>query len=388
MQFLNNIPSDFKLTQYFKPFYELYSVKTLPTRLAVDRRFARVLNIVNAKAKQTLLTIAPDSTDNDLQFEFGSLSGCSGNKAFIAFSGGKDCLATAIRAEREGYKPTLVYVSGVNKSLPSERRHAYAVADAIGYPIMEVKINISGNKEYNEHPLKNILILCLLIDLGAKHGATAFGLGNIFEENSTHGSLDYDLSDSFDMIRAFNRFCKDIIPHYRYLTYIHDNLQSFYTVYKRDKGLVSLLSTCITPDYRKPMIHRSNVKKYGSDCVLDDCCGSCYKCADLYLFRRAFGMVRHNQAYVQRCMEAKHAFDRHYVMDFDFDHKKYNRWGGSDTDEVQVLCDRCGYYIGRLTFDRELYRWFVQDCFGSKHYPSRAIAEKVCKRFKSIYKLR
>lgn len=388
MQFLNNIPSDFKLTQYFKTFYELYSVKSLPTRLSVDRRFARVLNIVNAKAKHTLLTIAPDSTENDLQFEFGHLSGCSGNKAFIAFSGGKDCLATAIRAEQEGYKPTLVYVSGVNKSLPSERRHAYAVADAIGYPIMEVKINISGSKEYNEHPLKNILILCLLIDLGAKHGATAFGLGNIFEENSTHGSLDYDLSDSFDMIRAFNRFCKGIIPHYRYLTYIHDNLQSFYTVYKRDKGLVSLLSTCITPDYRKPMIHRSNVRKYGSDCVLDDCCGSCYKCADLYLFRRAFGMVRHNQAYVQRCMEAKHAFDRNYVMDFDFDHKKYNRWGGSDTDEVQVLCDRCGYYIGRLTFDRELYRWFVQDCFGSKHYPSRVIAEKICKRFKSIYKLR
>lgn len=136
------------------------------------------------------------------------------------------------------------------------------------------------------------------------------------------------------------------------------------------------------------MIHRSNVKKYGSDCVLDDCCGSCYKCADLYLFRRAFGMVRHNQAYVQRCMEAKHAFDRNYVMDFDFDHKKYNRWGGSDTDEVQVLCDRCGYYIGRLTFDRALFRWFVQDCFGNKHYPSRAVAEKICKRFKSIYKLR
>ena len=387
MQFLNNIPSDFKLTQYFKTFYELYSVKALPTQLCVDRRFARVLNIVNAKAKQPLITLAPDSPEANKIFDFRHLSGCKGNRAFIAFSGGKDCLATAIRAEHDGYKPTLVYVSGVNKSLPSERRHAYAVADAIGYPIMEVKISITGNKEYNEHPLKNILILCLLIDLGVKHRATAFGLGNIFEENSTHGSLDYDLSDSFDMIRAFNHFCEGIIPNYRYLTYIHDNLQSFYTVYKRNKGLVTLLSTCITPDYRKPMIHRSNVKKYGSDCVLDDCCGSCYKCADLYLFRRAFGMVKHNQAYVQRCMEAKHDFDRNYVIDFDFDHKKYNRWGGSDTDDVQVLCDRCGYYIGRLIFDRQLYRWFVQECFWSKHYPSRAVAEKICKRFKSIYKL-
>ena len=136
MQFLNNIPSDFKLTQYFKPFYELYSVKTLPTQLSVDRAFARILNIVNAKAKQPLLTLAPDKSDNSLQFDFRHLSGCRGNKAFIAFSGGKDCLATAIRAEQDGYKPTLVYVSGVNKSLPSEKRHAYAVAQAIGYPIM------------------------------------------------------------------------------------------------------------------------------------------------------------------------------------------------------------------------------------------------------------
>ena len=63
MQFLNNIPSDFRLTQYFKTFYELYSVKTLPTQLSVDRAFARVLNIVNAKAKQKLLTVAPDRTD-------------------------------------------------------------------------------------------------------------------------------------------------------------------------------------------------------------------------------------------------------------------------------------------------------------------------------------
>ena len=102
MQFLNNIPSDFKLTQYFKTFYELYSVKALPTQLCVDRRFARVLNIVNAKAKQPLLAVAPDSPEANTCLDFGHLSGCKGKKAFIAFSGGKDCLATAIRAEQEG----------------------------------------------------------------------------------------------------------------------------------------------------------------------------------------------------------------------------------------------------------------------------------------------
>lgn len=387
MQFLTNIPSEYRLTSYFKPFYELYSVKTLPTRLAVDRRFARVLNIVHRKAKRPLL--APVTDGSTLSSEFANVTdGKRSSEVFIAFSGGKDCLATAIRAEEEGYRPHLVYISGVNKSLPSEKRHAQVVAQAIGYPLTEVKINISGSKEYNEHPLKNVLILCLLIDLGARCGATAYALGNIFEENSTHGSLDYDLSDSYDMLRAFNHFVKGFFPEYRYLSYIHDNTQSFYTVYKRDRRLVSLLSTCITPDYRKPMIHRHNVTKYGSDCVQEDCCGSCYKCADLYLFRREFGLVRHNQAYYQRCMEAKHAFDKNYVVDVTFDRKRYNRWGGQNTEDIQVLCDRCGYYIGRLVYDRQLFRWYVRDCFGSKHYPSRAYADRVCERFKSIYRLR
>lgn len=380
MQFLNNIPSDFRLTNYIKPFYELYSMKALPKRLSVDSRFARVLNIVNAKAKQPLLNVTADRFVESRPF--GSLP-VEGRSAFIAFSGGKDCLATAIRAQQDGYNPHLVYVSGVNKSLPSERRHAYDVAKATGYPISEIKISIQGTKEYNEHPLKNILILCLLIDHGTKHGATAYGLGNIFEENSAHGSLDYDLSDSFDIIKAFNTFVRSVIPSYRYLTYIHDNLASFYTVFKHNKDLIPLMSTCITPDYRKPMIHKSNVMKYGKDCVLDDMCGSCYKCADNYLYRRFFGLVRHNQSYFNRCMEAKAKFDGNYVLDFQFDRKKYNRWG----EKVQVLCDRCGFYIGRLIYDRQVYRWFVYQCFGSKHYPSRAVAERICSRFKTLYKL-
>lgn len=386
MQYLSNIPTDFTLTTYFKPFYELYSVKSLPAKLSVDIALGQVLNIVNTKAKKPPLEVTSDDFCSQAKNKFRHLGADSSKKAFIAFSGGKDCLATAIRAEEEGYSPTLVYISGINKGVASEKSHAFAIADAIGYPIISTSIRISEGKDWNEHPLKNILILCLLVDIGTKLGVTTFGLGNLFEENSTHGSLNYDLSDSYDMIKLFNTFCGRFIPNYKYLTYIHDNLQSFYTVYKRDRGLINLLSTCIVPDYRRPSLRNRNVSKFGADCVLDGC-GSCYKCADLYLFRRAFGLVRHNSAYAEHCMKVKAKFDTNYVMDFDFDRKKYNRYGGHDTEEVQVLCDRCGYYIGRLIYDKKLFRWFVNDCFGSKHYPSRTIADKVCKRFKRYYKL-
>ena len=86
-------------------------------------------------------------------------------------------------------------------------------------------------------------------------------------------------------------------------------------------------------------------------------------------------------------MEAKAKFHQNNEIDEAFDRKQRKKYGGKDTEEVQVLCDRCGYYIGRLIYDRQLYRWFVYQCFGSKHYESRAYAEKVCKRFKQLYRL-
>lgn len=76
-----------------------------------------------------------------------------------------------------------------------------------------------------------------------------------------------------------------------------------------------------------------------------------------------------------------------YRKDFDFDHRKYNRWGGLYTPDVQVLCDRCGYYIGRLVFDAPSGKWFTHQAYGHRHWQNREEAEAVCQRFKSLYRL-
>lgn len=385
MQQLNNIPEDYRLTRYFKPFYEAYSVKALPRTLTVNPRLRRVLSIVNEKAALPLSNCKADN----FTLPCNEKTMCGSKQAYVAFSGGKDCLATAIRAKQDGYQPTLVYIGGVNKSLPSERRHAEDVAKAAGFPLVTVKINIGGTKDWNEHPLKNILILCLLIDEGLRHGVTAYGFGSTFDDDSTYGSLDYDLSDSFDMLKAFAHFVRGFIPEFRLLHYMCNTMQSFYTVVRYDKSIIPLLSTCITPDFRKPMIRKHNIERYGADVISATGCGSCYKCADEYLFKQKFGLVRYNSEYAKRCCQAKAAFDRtgNYRQDFTFDKRRYNRWGGAFTDDVQVLCDRCGYYIGRLTYDRPTGKWFTYEAYGHRHYQKRDEAERVCQRLKSLYRL-
>lgn len=384
MQTVTNSPAEYTLTRYFAKFYSLYSVKSLPTAVACNSRLRRVLNIVNAKAGAPLLQGASDS------FVLPVGEACDDNRIFVAFSSGKDCLATAIRAKQDGYAPTLVYVSGVNKSLPSEKRHAENIARASGFPFLEIKLNISGNKEWNEHPMKNLLILCLLIDEGLKHGVHRFGFGNTFDDDSAHGSIDYDLSDSFDMLRAFKHFVRQFIGDFELYSPMCNTLQSFYTIHRYDKRLIPLLATCITPDFRRPMIRKSNLAKFGADVLSADGCGGCYKCADEYLYRLKFGMVRNSPLYVKKCMEAKAQFDVKYKSeDFkDTQGRRFNRYGGRDTADVQVLCDRSGFYIGTLEFDNKTtFKWYTRDHYGSHHYATREEAEAVLERFIKIYDL-
>lgn len=383
MQTVTNIPQNYRLTRYFAPFYNRYSVKDLPTKVSCDIRLRRVLSIVNEKAGMPPLECTPDN------FTMPILTNGTDalKKAFIAFSGGKYCLATAIRAKQDGYEPTLVYIGGVNKSLPSERKHAHEVAKAIGFPLIELQLTINGDKEWHEHPLKNILILCMLIDEGIRHGATAFALGSSFDDDSIYGSLDYDLSDSFDMLKAFAHFVRGHFPQFKFLHYMCNTLQSFYTVQKYNKAIIPLLSTCITPDFRRPMIRKSNISKYGIDVISRDGCGGCYKRADEYLYKQKFGLVRYSPEYFKKCMQAKAQFDRNYRADFSFDRAKYNRYGGRNIADVQVLCDRCGYYIGRLIYDKQEAKWFAYDAYGAKHFTTRAAAEMICERFKRLYHL-
>jgi hypothetical protein len=383
MQTLNNIPEDYRLTRWFTPIYEAYSVKALPSRLDIPWRLRRCLNIVHRAAGRPLLS------GSDVEYTLPVPKQKAGErpKAVVAFSGGKDCLAAAIRAEEDGYQPILLHVKGINMSLTSAYKHAEAIAKATGYPYKDIKINFTGKKEYNEHPLRNLLILCLMIDEGIKQGCRTYILGNVFEDDTSHANLDYDLSDGIDILRAFEFFMAGVIEGFTMKTYMCNNLQSFYTIWKRNKNLIPLLHTCCTPDFRKPMIRKHSIKKYGEAVLSQTGCGGCYKCATEYLFKKKFGMIGGTPVYDKRALELIQKFKSIHRGNFSFDKRLYNRYGGRDTDEVQVLCDRIGYYIGRLEYNPRLFKWFTRDAFGHRHYQTREEAQAVLEHFTKLYRL-
>lgn len=171
MQTIEGVPREYTLTRWFLPIYEAYSVEQFPKVLDVPKDIRTALNVLHKKAGRPMLG------GGDAELPPLAWQKVNERKAFISFAGGKDALAVAIRAEQDGFKPTLVYVGGINKVVPSERKAAEEVARLAGYPLVETKINIKGQKDFGEHPLKNVFILCLLIDIGRMQGATASGKG-------------------------------------------------------------------------------------------------------------------------------------------------------------------------------------------------------------------
>lgn len=380
MQRIEGVPMGYTLTRWFLPIYEAYSVGSFPRALDVPSDIRKALNILHRKAKKPLLGggngVIP-------RLEWAE---ADEPRAFISFAGGKDALAVAISAERDGYKPTLVYVGGINKVVPSERKAAEQVARLAGYPLVETKINIKGQKDFGEHPLKNVFILCLLIDIGRLQGATAFGQGNIFEDDSTRSIIEDCMSDSTDLLRLFVRAFRKAMKPIRHLNYLHDNLQSFYIVWRNKPQVIPHLSTCNMGDFRRPMRRKYIAEHYGADVLSASGCGGCYKCAYEYKHKEKFGLLeKPNINYSVYCS----SLIREYLRSHDKEPKRdggYNMFGGKDTEEVQVLKDVAGYYIGRLEYVNEAKCYVVRQYYGRKHYATRETAEAIKERFLKLFK--
>ena len=76
---------------------------------------------------------------------------------------------------------------------------------------------------------------------------------------------------------------------------------AFEVLIKHSPNLLSKLSSCLLPSYRKPNVVRANMK-FGN-VLLPNRCGSCYKCAlEYYLaYKSNVLSVEYSQEYLSKC---------------------------------------------------------------------------------------
>lgn len=223
------------------------------------------------------------------------------NRVLIAYTGGKDSTAEAIRLQARGYDVHLLFIKGLNKAYPKEIDGAQQIADILGCKMYTTEVKISGKNCHPDNPVKNQLILALMTDWGMAHGFSKFATGII---NVPNPNYEYDWSDSMQLMEAFKAYMADSAQGWEYVNCgIKHEAENLVELMQHEKAreLWQAKSSCVGAYRFRKSWREANEKKYGVT-LTENQCGSCYKCAYEYVVRCAVTGNVTSAEYLRKCV--------------------------------------------------------------------------------------
>jgi hypothetical protein len=133
------------------------------------------------------------------------------------------------------------------------------------------------------------------------NGIHQFAFGNHYSYKFADSEFDTDFSDSIECFEELEKGYKNYIPNFKIHSFLRNDRHAFEVLIKRSPNLLSKLSSCLLPPYRKPNVIKANLK-FGN-VLLAGRCGSCYKCAlEYYLAHESKVLsVKYNPEYLAKC---------------------------------------------------------------------------------------
>ncbi len=255
--------------------------------------------------------------------------------ALVGYSGGKDSTAAALKMKREGLDVQLLHIKGLNRGYPHEYRCSVEMAEQLGMPMHVIGIRSKGRGDYMENPVRNQLIMGLMLDFALQDGRgwAVHVLGGLQVDRMAGLEYGGGWSDTVEMFAAAATSFAALAPGYIYRTgVLRGDTDSLLTIVEDAAHTIPYLRFCMLPAYRRPSARNANIRKWGEDVVLPNRCGSCYKCCIEYLQLATLGLLRkdagfglHCAAKVQRAMTtlvhpgAKYTVEESLAMRIEFD---------------------------------------------------------------------
>lgn len=210
-------------------------------------------------------------------------------EVLIGASGGKDGLAVLIKLLCQKPKRVeLFHVLGINRAYPDEHLSVMAIANEFNVPVIYRHVKITGQSDHIENPIKNQLILALMVEYGMSRGIHTYTQGNLLCDTTKEQDLSSGYSDSWEMYEAATPYFQTHQPNYQYLHLLKNDSDSLKTIIDYDPELLKLVRSCMTPLRYRESLRKKNMLKYGVD-LMPNRCGSCYKCGSEFLHLVAFG---------------------------------------------------------------------------------------------------
>lgn len=264
--------------------FQVTSEEVYPTTLHVPtKEFEEYINILYTRSNQPMPELIVDgipliNVKDDV------------NHVVLAFSGGKDSVAHAAFLKDYGMNPILYHIKRINRSYPNETNVAHDIANMLQVPIVEDYIQYSGKVSRAESPVKNHLILSLIIEYMRQNNLTRCACGTYFDDNLARTPTYFGLSDAYEFYLAFEKGVKSFFPNFKWLCWFNSEFQAVSYLVHKHPELIPHYQSCILPDRYRKNIKAANERKYHIE-LLPNRCLSCWKCAQEYSILSQLGYL-------------------------------------------------------------------------------------------------
>ncbi len=268
-------------------------IKTIPTYEHFEK-FMQTCNDTVYDNKNTFVTGVPLCNKMKLS---------NSNSIIVGYSSGFDSTYQALRFLKEGKNVILFHCNNLNKSYPDEKVKAQEFANKFGMEIVTVDFEHGDNSYCIDNPIKNQLILALMIDYGVQNGINNFAMGNNIFEKISECRVQYGISDSIENFEYFRNAIKHYIKNINFYDIEIKKNECYKFVAENYFDAFEYVNSCISPHRFKKHLNKVNTEKYGIVPLSDNRCMSCYKCAIEYITLSKFGFLPMNQEYRKHCFD-------------------------------------------------------------------------------------
>jgi hypothetical protein len=219
---------------------------------------------------------------------------------WVAFTGGKDCLAAALVARDQGHNVILYHVQGINRTWPNERDYAEAAAKAMGFPLLVDRISIVGRKYGGmiSLPTRNQVIESLMISRMVERGGShwALGLHSIDTPDQCQPTMTW--SDSTTTNTQWSAHLDTLVLGLHFHCFLRGDLHSLAIL--AEKGYLAYAHGCVSQPRLQNLFRTSAIRRFGN-CILPGRCGTCTKCWAEYLMLVHLGVLP-KTGYYDHCL--------------------------------------------------------------------------------------
>jgi 7-cyano-7-deazaguanine synthase in queuosine biosynthesis len=264
--------------------------------LKVTNVFKKYINNLNKFGFKNETNVYPEYTIPKYTYDMED-----NNKIMLMFSGGKDSTALAMKYKELGYDVTLYFLQGVNLSYLDELEKAKIVAAKLDLPMVVDYVKVTGKSGFLENPTKNQLILSYAINKGIELGIYRYSYGGFTEDIIEQAAFDRNYSDSIELFQWYVEGVKEVFPKLEVITPFKSEVETLKLIGEH-KDIWNLFQSCLTPYRYRNHLKETNENKYGIK-LLDNRCGSCWKCCMEYIVWCDLGLVEYNKEFYKHCLD-------------------------------------------------------------------------------------